>query len=161
MGRILKSLTLSIVLIVTMTSAEGSTSNSPTEQQLIQDLEHASGIVATLTKTIDADLPWVGGGDHQNPCVDAEGRLIAYQATYSLWVSSKDAGRSLEDETAIATARDWLTRQGFEFRRDAKHEGGLREIWAVKETKTINVGVVVDAHSGGFRVKATTRCRSL
>lgn len=124
---------------------------------MAQDLDRATDVVESLAREIGPELPWQGGGDDQHPCVDSDGKAVAYQSTYSLQLTS--AKRDLDDQAASESARSWLTENGFEFRRDARHDGGLREIWAIKEDDVVGIGVVVDAHPGGYRIKATTKCR--
>jgi len=148
-------------MVTGMSIATGEAELPPVpNEQLFKDLEYATNTVEALTQVIGADLPWRGTSSHQGGCFATDGTVIGYKTSHFLRVMSDEVGHELDDESASEIARLWLAERDFEFRRDTRHEDGLREIWAVKETEIIGIGVVVDAHPGGFRVKATTKCRS-
>ena len=153
---------IAVCIVVTTMSITACESELPPvpKEQLFKDLEHATNTAEALSQAIGPDLPWKNRNSHQGGCFATDGTVIGYNTSHSLFVKSDDVGHDLDDKGAFDIARAWLIEMGYEFRRDTRHDSGLREIWAVRETETIGIGIVVDAHPGGFRVKATSKCRS-
>jgi len=154
-----RTLFILAALVMLMPACDAQDSSKFPREQLLKDQAYAVERVTTLANAISPDVGWSERLIPELGCVASDGQIKGYQTSFKLRLRSETVGHYIDDLMVIDIARRWLTEQDYEIVRDRQLSDGTRQVWAVQESDTDGIGIVVTAHPGVVAVKGTTKCR--